>query len=256
MHLSDFEPRKGELIKSNFVDEAIIYGNSYGLPRLLNNSISKADLKTGAKVDPGCSDADAMVKKSKPPSARAAAASRGVGSSSLSRGILLAAALAALLAVLAATRAQLLAAPAAATPPLASAGARLGAPSPEEPLVAESCEAIRPLWGQRLTPDQFLRDFWETTPLVAEPGAAWTDALFSLASATKVVLMWPFRIQKNHATAVRRRRVGLCTDALAEHAPHPPAPRLHRACTVPRPRSLLASCRSARTQLARQLPRH
>ena len=143
-----------------------------------------------------------MARKHRPPSARRGAPSSiGLGSSTVMVGGIVAI-LAMLLATFAHTAwlrtAEVRTAELAI---LSSSSARMASPSPDEGLVADSCEVVRPLWGDR-TPADFFASIMDAAPLLSTPGAEWSSRLFSLAAATKVVTMWPFRIQRDHGTAV------------------------------------------------------
>eukprot|EP00965_Chrysotila_dentata_P051371 1703592-Pleurochrysis_carterae.AAC.1 len=78
----------------------------------------------------------------------------------------------------------------------------LSMPSPVEEQLLESCEVLKPLWGGIGCRD-FLREHWETSPLVSHQAQFLSEQLLHLENITQMVKMWPFRFKKNHATAVR-----------------------------------------------------
>ena len=82
---------------------------------------------------------------------------------------------------------------------------RLGHPSPTEEQVAPSCAYIRPLFSvdggeTALDCTEFLRNHWETAPLLSKPGRAWNQAIMTLDDVGRMIGAWPIRFMKNHAT--------------------------------------------------------
>uniref|UniRef100_A0A7S4FAL1 Bifunctional lysine-specific demethylase and histidyl-hydroxylase n=1 Tax=Chrysotila carterae TaxID=13221 RepID=A0A7S4FAL1_CHRCT len=80
----------------------------------------------------------------------------------------------------------------------------LSMPSPVEEQLLESCEVLKPLWGGIGCRD-FLREHWETSPLVSHQAQFLSEQLLHLENITQMVKMWPFRFKKNHATAVLQK---------------------------------------------------
>ena len=72
---------------------------------------------------------------------------------------------------------------------------------------AEACGVVRVLWEKASESEQlgctgFLARHWETTPRLAQPGAAWSGAIMRLEDVRSMVSTFAFRIHKNHGTAL------------------------------------------------------
>ena len=71
----------------------------------------------------------------------------------------------------------------------------------------EACANVRVFWeaasdAVQLGCTGFLARHWETVPRLARPGAAWSSALMRLEDVRSMVSTFPFRIHKNHGTAL------------------------------------------------------